>query len=192
MLSLGSPPVLAAEVTTLAMKYTVTALDRSGMGHPNYHTPGRSWPSGQPVEVEVLDQDDDPMLEKFVEGEKRSYADPVRIGRVAWKRICADKRLTVRPAGDNVQDVQGLASQLATAESARDAANARAAAAEARVLKLEQEGPESAQKSLEEITRLNGVVEALKGELDKANARAAAVEAQVEELAATKKSRKGG
>lgn len=168
-------------------KYTVTAVDRSGMGHPNYHTPGRSWPSGQPVEVEVLDQDACPMLSRVIDGETFRYPDPVRIGRNAWKRICADKKLTVRPVGDDTQDVQNFAAQLKIVETDLAAATARADAAELQVKKLQQEGPDWAKKTQAEIKRLEGVVAALKGEVDKANARAKAAEDQLEELTAPNK-----
>lgn len=158
------------------MKYTVTALDRSGMGHPNYHTPGRSWPSGKPVEVEVLDQDLDPMLERMVEGQKRLYSDPVRIGKSAWQRILSDKKLTVRAVGDNAQDVQGLAEKLTAAERSVLAANARADAAEARLRQLEQEGPKVSQVAQQEAVRLQRVVDKMAEEIDLANARANSAE----------------
>jgi hypothetical protein len=168
----------------MSQKYTVTALDRSGMGHPNYHTPGRAWPSGKPVEVEVVDQDADPMLAKEVDGEVRKYPDPVRIGRESWKRICADPRLTVRAIGDDAQDVQALATKLTAVERALKAAEARADEAETRLRQAESAGPEVTQRAQAEAVRLQGVVDKLTAELDKANARATSAEEQLEELTA--------
>ena len=168
----------------MSQQYTVTALDRSGMGHPNYHTPGRAWPSGKPVAVEVVDQDADPMLSKEVDGEIRKYPDPVRIGRDSWKRICADPRLTVRAIGDDAHDVQALATNLTAVEQALKAAEARADEAEARLRQSESAGPEVTQRAQAEAVRLQGVVDKLTAELDKANARAASAEGQLEELTA--------
>lgn len=154
------------------------------MGHPNYHTPGRQWPSGQPVEVEVIDQDADPMLEKIVDGEKRKYPDPHRIGRLAWQRILADRKLTVRAAGDNAQDVQSLAERLTEMERTARAAEARASEAEAQLSQLEREGPAQSQKAQQEIGRLQGVVDKMATELDGAIARAKAAEAKATDLEA--------
>ena len=90
-------------------RFTVTAFDRRTLGHPNYWRAGRSWPSGQSIEVEVLDQDHDPIVTEVKNGEERTFPDPTRIGRISWKapvgRALLGKRpgdvVTVRrPAGD--------------------------------------------------------------------------------------------
>lgn len=92
----------------MSQRYTVMALDRSSIGHPNYHRAGRSWPSGQEVEVEVLDQDDDPMETITVKGEARTFPHPTRIGRVSWGKLVADKQLIKQPVGATVNEALAL------------------------------------------------------------------------------------
>jgi hypothetical protein len=82
------------------------------MGHPNYWRAGRSWPSGQEIEVEVLDQDDDPMVTTEVKGQKRTHVDPNRIGRESWKQIVADKQLIKQPVGGTVEEALQLQAGL--------------------------------------------------------------------------------
>jgi hypothetical protein len=163
-------------------KYIVTALDRSGMGHPSYSTPGRAWPSGQPVEVEVLDQEDCPQLIRMVDNQKRPYPDPVRIGQRAWKRICSDKMLSIRPAGENATDIQVVMAKLVDAEKKATEAEARATVAERKLQQLEKDGPASAVKAQEEILRLQDVVEKAKAQVDEANDKAAKAQAESAEL----------
>jgi hypothetical protein len=92
----------------MSQRYTVTALDRSSIGHPNYHRAGRSWPSGQEVEVEVLDQDDDPLETTTVKGETRVFAHPTKIGRESWAAIVRDKQLIKQPVGATVNEALAL------------------------------------------------------------------------------------
>lgn len=96
----------------MSQRFTVTALDRRSIGHPNYWRAGRSWPSGQEVEVEVLDQDDDPMEETIVRGEKRTHPHPTKIGRVSWAAIQADRQLIKQPIGATPDEALSLQARV--------------------------------------------------------------------------------
>ena len=118
-------------------KYSVTALDRRGIGHPNCWRTGRSWPSGQEVIVDVLDQDEDPILEKQDdEGVMRRYPDPLRIGRKALAALRADKQLMVKPVGNAPDEAEVLQTTIADLQAALAGAVARAELAEREIVRL--------------------------------------------------------
>lgn len=113
----------------MSQRYTVTAFDRRTLGHPNYWRAGRSWPSGQSVEVEVLDQDQDPVVTETKNGEDRTFPHPTQIGRISWKAIMADGQLMKQPVGattDQALDMQAkideLIAKLATVTARADLA----------------------------------------------------------------------
>jgi hypothetical protein len=77
------------------------------MAVPHVWRAGRPFPTGAYREVEVLDQDEDP---PEVENEvpnfsspgtnrKVKVADPDRMGRLSYARICADGRFSVKETG---------------------------------------------------------------------------------------------
>ena len=104
----------------MSTRYIVRAPDRSGQGHDALWTPGRRWPGGKEVEVEVLDQDEDPTVTERVDPsgeEKRTFPHPTQIGRLAWARIASDKLLTVRPVGDVPAEAVTLQADLATTKA---------------------------------------------------------------------------
>jgi len=122
------------------------------------------------------------MLSRMVGDERRQYPDPIKIGQRAWKRICSDKMLTVRPLGENVADVQTAISKLVEAEKKAADAEARALTAERKLEKLEKEGPASSAQAQAEIIRLQGVIEKQNKLIDEANDKAAKAQAERDEL----------
>lgn len=77
----------------MSKRFVVTAVDRSAKGYLHVHRAGRAWPSRQGVEVEVLDQDDCPMVESPNGEGFPNIPDPKRLGRRAWAMVQADHRL---------------------------------------------------------------------------------------------------
>ena len=151
----------------MSQRYTVTALDRRSMGHPNYFRAGRSWPSGEEVEVEVLDQDNDPMEVKEVKGgETRTFPHPTRIGRTSWAALMADRQLIKQPVGATVNEALAL-------QAAYDSMKAELGRTVTRA--------EMAEQALAE--RNAGMDHVLKQLID-ANAKIAELETQVEQLTA--------
>jgi hypothetical protein len=154
----------------MAMKYSVTALDRRGIGHPNYHCARRAWPSGQAVIIEVLDQDEDPMLEaKDRDGEIRRYPDPVKLGRLSFAEIHHGPEsglLMVRPVGEVPEEGILLQNKIADLQAAIAGVTARAEMAEREVarLKLESSG------RLHEVDGLKEKIAELEKQLDEATA----------------------
>jgi hypothetical protein len=121
----------------MSTKYTVMALDRKGIGHPNYHCAKRAWPSGQKVEIEVLDQDDDPFLTKERPGETPlSYPDPVRLGRRSFDEVRSDNTLMVHAVGAGPEEAVALQMKIADLQSAAAGANTRAELAERECARL--------------------------------------------------------
>lgn len=150
----------------MATKYTVTAVDRSGIGHPNCHRAKRSWPSGQAVEVEVLDQDDDPMVTEEIHGAKRTYPDPKRIGRLSWASMRADKPLMIAAVGSSPEDAEMLQKKIADLQSAVAAASARAELSEREVVRLKGDVAER----IKEAETLREKIAELEKQLDEATA----------------------
>jgi hypothetical protein len=105
------------------MKIIVQATKREGFDA--VWRAGRKWPSDEPTEVEVLDQAECPEVD--VPGippgkPARKMLDPQRIGREAFAKLEADRRLSIRPAGDLLEasatavEVSALKAKLAQAE----------------------------------------------------------------------------
>ena len=141
-------------------------------------TPGRRWPGGKEIEVEVLDQDECPAITERVDPsseEKRTFSHPTQIGRKAWARIKIDPLLTVRPVGDSPAEAVTLQAALADALAKLAEAtekvtsnDARASLAEREVVKL-GEALSVAKAKIDELTeRLNppGTIAAKIAELE--------------------------
>lgn len=166
----------------MSTKYSVTALDRRGIGHPNYHCARRAWPSGQEVIVEVLDQDEDPMLEaKDKEGVVRSYPDPLRMGRLSFAEIHHGPEsglLMVRPVGNAPEEAEALQNKIADLQKSAAGATARAELAEREVARIKAESEEhatqrvawmdTANKHFTEVEALKIKVAELETQLDEA------------------------
>ncbi len=61
---------------------------------------GRHWPSGQPIEIVVLDQEDDPP-ETIKDGKSDRHSEsPRRLGKKSFEQVLKDGRLRVINAGD--------------------------------------------------------------------------------------------
>lgn len=114
----------------MSQKFIVTAVDRRAQGHPNCWRAGRSWPSGQEVEIEVLDQDDDPMVTEIIKGEKRTFPHPTQIGRASWASIQADKRLMKQPVGATLDQALSMQAQIDDLSAKLKTVTARADLAE--------------------------------------------------------------
>lgn len=84
------------------MKFSVTAPDRSSMGFNTYCCAGRHWPGGNPVIVEVVDQDECPRVPHPTRTDVKML-DPVRIGRIAWKEIQEDPLLSKNAAPEDAE-----------------------------------------------------------------------------------------
>jgi hypothetical protein len=82
----------------MSAKYIVNAQDRSAHGLNYVHRGGRAWPGGQDVVVEVLDQDECPMVDSGKPGFDK-VPDKAKIGKTAWSAISTDKRISIRPFG---------------------------------------------------------------------------------------------
>jgi len=151
----------------MATKYTITALDRTSMGHPNYHQAHRAWPSGQDVVVEVLDQDDDPMvIGKGSDGEMHTYPDPLRVGRESFARLQADKMLMIRLVGGSPEEAETQQKQIAELQHTLATATMRAELAESELLKVRAE----AQDLAGEVSTLTVRSRELEQQLDEATA----------------------
>lgn len=96
---------------------------------------GRRFPKGERVEMDVLDQDEEPELVEATrpDGSKTKIPDPARLGRQAFEELKADARFSV--LADPGTDA-GLT------QAALDSALAQAKAAAARVVELEAENAE--------------------------------------------------
>jgi hypothetical protein len=182
----------------MSTRYIVRAPDRSNQGHDAVWTPGRRWPGGKEVEVEVLDQDECPTVTERISpdgDEKRTFPHPTQIGSKAWARISSDKQLTVRPVGDVPAEAVTLQAALADARAKlADATekvtsnDARASLAEREVVKL-GEALSEANAKIDELTeRLNppgteggleGYVERLRAAHDASAAKIAELEEQL-------------
>ena len=153
-------------------KYSVTALDRRPQ-HPNCHRAGRAWPSGEEVIIEVLEQDDDPMLTKKRSGEPPLiYPDPVRLGRVSFAKLQGDNLLVIRSA-----DVEAERKDLL--QTAADSRR-RAAEAEAKVERMKVEIGKhisdkisAEKKHAADLTKLEAKVAELEAQLDEATTESA-------------------
>jgi hypothetical protein len=76
-------------------KYIVQAVQREGFR--GVWRAGREW-QHTPVEVEVLDQEEDPTTEVVdPNGKKRQALDATRIGRKSWAAMMADGRISKTP-----------------------------------------------------------------------------------------------
>jgi hypothetical protein len=167
----------------MSTRYSVTALDRSGIGHPNCHRAHRSWPSGKEIIIEALDQDEDPLLKSVDnEGVTHFYPDPARLGRTSLAQIKADKILVVRPLGANLEEAEALQDQIAELQSALSAMTTRADLAEKEIVRLNSELARSREEASElALSRAESSIEAellakistLEAELDAATAPAA-------------------
>lgn len=107
-------------------------------GQPFYCRAGRGW-SSEWTEIEVIDQDADPMLPNKVKG-LPEVPDPARLGRKSFAIVNADPRIVVKPLDGTAADairlpeveskVAGLQAQLAEVTAQLEAANLRARVAE--------------------------------------------------------------
>lgn len=70
-------------------KFMVQAVQRQG--YDGSWRAGRKWPSSAPVEVEVVNQKEDPAA---------SPEKGIQLGTDSWKKIQGDPSLRVLPAGD--------------------------------------------------------------------------------------------
>lgn len=77
----------------MSEKFIVCAVDRKNQGLEYVFRAGRGWPGGVEVEIEVLDQHGD----VYAEGGKQLH--PTQMGREAWAKLKADKRISWRPFG---------------------------------------------------------------------------------------------
>jgi hypothetical protein len=101
----------------MSQKYIIKAVDRSAKGLTHVQTPGRFWPSNQEVIVELLDQDECPMIK----ADKSGYPDlpsMSQVGRKAWALIEADGRLSKKPFGvaADQSEIETLKAKIAKLE----------------------------------------------------------------------------
>jgi chromosome segregation ATPase len=167
----------------MSTRYIVRAPDRSGQGHDAVWTPGRRWPGGKDVEVEVLDQDECPDVSERISQdseEKRTFPHPTKIGRKAWERIRRDPLLTVRPVGDTPAEAVTLQASLAETQARLADALERVASNEARANLAERE----VVKLGEALEASNKDVAELHEALDAARVKVAELEGQLEQLTA--------
>lgn len=109
-------------------KYMVQAVHRDGFEAVSRAK--RRWTSAEPIEIEVLEQDEDPTtIVKGKDGVERKTVDPARLGRGAFAEVVADPRLSVKPTGG----VDAIAPQIKIAVLD---AEIKAAAGEIRRLSL--------------------------------------------------------
>jgi hypothetical protein len=87
------------------MRVLIQALSVDGFSH--LWRADRPWPTGEPIEVEVLDQDADPppvMVEvpNSTTGKimLEPRADPLRMGRASFALVKADKRMRIMQTAD--------------------------------------------------------------------------------------------
>lgn len=175
----------------MSTRFIVRAPDRSGQGHDAVWTPGRRWPGGREIEVEVLDQDDCPVVEERIRPdseEKRTFVHPTQIGRLAWARIKSDTLLTVRPVGDVPSEAVTLQenlnitkAKLAEATELAESNEARAGIAEREVVKLTKQLKASAEQlsdAEEKIAKLTQERDELAAQVEQLTAPAATVEGE--------------
>ena len=124
------------------MRILVQGLSPSGLSH--LWRAGRAWPTGEPLEVEVLDQDaDPPELEVLVPNAttgglmKEKRPDPVRIGRASYAILKKDKRLRLMSTADVDSSAANAAVQAARAEVQKLAGQLADANVEIATLKAE-------------------------------------------------------
>lgn len=96
-------------------------------GQPFYCRAGRGW-TGNPTMVELLDQDDDPMLPNPNKN-LPDVPDPVRIGRRSFEKLQKDSRISIKTDGD--ETAEALASKLPSVQLELGEAKARIAELEA-------------------------------------------------------------
>jgi hypothetical protein len=124
----------------MSQKYLVFAQDRTAQGFNHVVCAGRWFASVAPTPIEVLDQDDDVM----VKADKPDYPDVPELhkcGRLAFKRIQADPRLTIKVDGpeigsDVAVELATVKAELAEARSAVEKLTAAVEASEAEKAKL--------------------------------------------------------
>jgi hypothetical protein len=156
----------------MSTRHIVRAPDRSGQGHDAVWTPGRRWPGGKDVEVEVVDQDECPTVTERIHPdseEKRTFPHPTQIGRKAWDRIRNDRLLSTRPVGDSPAEAVVLQVNLADALARLADANERIASNEARASLAERE-----------VVKLGQANEAIATELEASAVKIAELEEQLE------------
>jgi hypothetical protein len=93
-------------------KFAIQAVNREAQGHGGAFRAGRQWPSSAPVEVEVLEQDDDP---KLAEGE--TAVTRRRFGKRSFETMKNDPNLIVRPPGDPFVNAKATEQLLAENEA---------------------------------------------------------------------------
>lgn len=97
-------------------KWQLQAVKREG--YAGVWRAGRHWPSNAPVEVEVLDEGDDPKVEitdAKAPGGKRMALDPTRLSRASFEQVLKDGRISKFRVGDDTasQDVPALRAEVA-------------------------------------------------------------------------------
>ncbi len=98
----------------MSTKWLLQGVQREGF--EGVWTPGRFWPSAQPIEVEVIEGDDEPTIQVDTrDGGKRTAVDPKRMTAKAFARIMKDPRISKVPAG-GLQFTDALADKLAGLE----------------------------------------------------------------------------
>jgi hypothetical protein len=158
----------------MSTRYIVRAPDRTGQGHDAVWTPGRRWPGGKSIEVEVLDQDECPTVTERINPdseETRTFVHPTQIGRKAWERISRDSMLTVRPVGDAPAEAVTLQANLAAAQAQLTDALERVASNEARAGLAERE-----------VVKLGEALEAANARAESAEAAAARLTQERDDL----------
>jgi chromosome segregation ATPase len=144
-------------------------------------TPGRRWPGGKEIEVEVLDQDECPTITERISPdaeEKRTFPHPTQIGRKAWARIKSDRQLTVRPVGDAPAEAVTLQAALAEALAKLADATEKVTSNDARASLAERE----VVKLGEALAAANAEADLIRAELDIATTRADSAEAAAGKL----------
>lgn len=97
-------------------KWQLQAVKREG--YTGVWRAGRHWPSGAPVEVEVLDEgQDDPKIDVAdtkAPGGNRKALDPHRLSRASFEQLLKDGRISKFRVGDDtaVQDQAALRAQV--------------------------------------------------------------------------------
>jgi hypothetical protein len=152
----------------MSQKYIIKAVDRSAKGLAHVHTPGRAWPSNQEIVVELLDQDECPMIK----ADKPGYPDlpsMSQVGRKAWALIEADGRLSKKLFGapGNLSETDSLKAELFKAKEAHGELVAKLAELET-VLTAAREEADYASSLAEENNTLKAKVAELETLLESA------------------------
>jgi len=106
---------------------------------------GRFWPSNRAVEVEVLEQEEEPTVEVEGRDGKRIAPDPARMTAKAFASIMKDGRITklpvggAEPGGPSKEDLLAATRRIAELERLLAAAEARVADQAALIKQLEAE-----------------------------------------------------